>query len=64
MHNHDALGWDTVMDETHIGRCPICNYPLGKDDILQKRLRGIVYTHNAYVCRFCGHIIGFSAAQP
>ena len=54
---------DIKVGGKYVGKCPSCDAPLKREDIMDVYLRGTVYTHNAYVCRLCSHIIGFSAAH-
>jgi hypothetical protein len=51
------------QDANYIGKCPICDESLKGNDIKDVLFRGNFYTHTAYVCRFCNHIIGFSAGR-
>ena len=47
-----------------IGKCPKCGNVLdGTFDIETRKIKGGTYSHFAFVCKKCGHIIGFAARE-
>lgn len=47
-----------------VGKCPNCSNLLEKKDIETHKIHvGGVYSHYAFVCKICGHIIGFAARE-
>jgi hypothetical protein len=44
-----------------IGKCPKCDAVLSNKDIDVVNFKGVVGEHNAYRCKNCNYIIGFSS---
>ena len=42
-----------------IGLCPKCDAELSTDDIDEKKFKGFIVAHRAYICKKCKTIIGF-----
>jgi len=42
-------------------KCTKCGEKLDENDIKDVQFRGTFERHYAYVCKKCGHIIGFSS---
>ena len=44
-----------------LGKCPKCDAELNKEDIDVVPFKGVIGEHNAYRCKLCDYIIGFSS---
>jgi len=48
----------------NVGKCPKCGDVLdGTFDIETHKIKGGTYSHLVFVCKKCGHIIGFAARE-